>query len=329
MHSSGAAGVHELRIRVGNAQAGTIEMGKSSLSAHLASQILDHIRSNGLSRDQHLPSQALADAFRVSRAPVNSAFKILENMGVVRFEANRGYFLATDAKDLASLKLLVNAESEEDESYFALAEDRLAGKLPQQVSENELMRRYDLPRTRLLKILNRIAQEGWIERLPGRGWEFRRTLTSRDSYEAGYRFRATIESAAVLEPTFRVDREAFRQAREQQEALLQGGLLRLSRAQLFRINSELHETIVACSGNEFFLDSVKRVNRLRRLIEYHVTLDRSRLTRQCHEHLEILDLLEAGKTTEASVYLRRHIEGAKSVKSPGVDRRATRRRART
>jgi DNA-binding GntR family transcriptional regulator len=296
-------------------------MGKTSLTAQLAAQILDHIRSNELARGQHLPSQALADTFRVSRAPVNSAFKFLENMGVVRFEANRGYFLASDAKDLTDLKLIVNEEGEEDDSYFEIAEDRLAGKLPQQVTENELMRRYDLPRGRLVKILNRIAQEGWIERLPGHGWEFRQTLTSRHSYEAGYRFRATIESGAVLEPTFRIDREAFRRAREQQQALLEGGFLRLSRAQLFKINSELHETIVACSGNEFFLDSLKRVNRLRRLIEYRVTLDRSRLTRQCREHLEILDLLEAGKTQEASAYLRRHIEGAKTVKSPSVEKR--------
>ena len=296
-------------------------MAKTSLTAQLAAQILDHIRSNELARGQHLPSQALADTFRVSRAPVNSAFEFLENMGVVRFEANRGYFLATDAKDLTDLKLLVNDEGEEDDSYFEMAEDRLAGKLPQQVTENELMRRYDLPRSRLVKILNRIAREGWIERLPGHGWEFRQTLTSRHSYEASYRFRATIESAAVLEPTFRIDRDAFRKAREQQQALLDGGFVRLSRAQLFKINSELHETIVACGGNEFFLDSLKRVNRLRRLIEYRVTLDRSRLTRQCREHLEILDLLEAGKTQEASAYLRRHIEGANSLKSPAVDKR--------
>jgi DNA-binding GntR family transcriptional regulator len=299
-------------------------MAKTTLTAQLASQILDHIRSNGLSRGQHLPSQALADAFRVSRAPVNAAFKFLENMGVVRSEANRGYFLATDAKDLTDLRLLVNDEGEEDDSYFEIAEDRLAGKLPQQVTENELMRRYDLPRSRLVKILNRIAQEGWIERLPGHGWEFRQTLTSRHSYEAGYRFRATIESAAVLEPTYKVDRDAFQRARDQQQTILEGGLQRLSRAHLFKVNSELHETIVGCSGNEFFLDSIKRVNRLRRLIEYRVTtLDRSRLTRQCREHLEILDLLEAGKNQEASAYLRRHIEGASSLKSPSVEKRKT------
>ncbi|HWM66395.1 MAG TPA: GntR family transcriptional regulator [Steroidobacteraceae bacterium] len=302
-------------------------MARSSLTAQLASQILDHIRTNRLPRGQHLPSQLLADAFRVSRAPITSAFKLLESMGVVRFEANRGYFLARDAQDLRALKLLVNEDGDEDDSYFEIAEDRLSGKLPAQVSENELMRIYNLPRGRVLKILNRVAQEGWIERLPGHGWEFRPTLTSRDSYEAAYRFRATIESAAVLEPTFQVDPAAFRLAREQQQMLLENSLERFSRADLFKINSELHETIVACSRNEFFLDSIKRINRLRRLIEYRV-LDRQRLTRQCQEHLQILNYLEAGELVKASESLREHVEGASTRKSPGVDRQApaTRRR---
>jgi len=302
-------------------------MAKSSLTAQLAAQILDHIRANDLPRGQHLPSQALADACRVSRAPINSAFKFLQNMGVVRFESNRGYFLATDAKELAALKLLVNEEADEDDAYFEIAEDRLSGKLPAQVTESELMRLYRLPRSRLVRILNKISQEGWIERLPGHGWEFRPTLTDRSSYEAGYRFRATIESAAVLEPTFKVNRNAFREAREQQQALLDADLQKLSRAQLFKVNTELHETIVACSGNEFFLDALKRVNRLRRLIEYRVTVDRSRLNRQCREHLKILDLLEAGDTAAASAFLRKHIEGANLLKSPGVEQRpATRKR---
>jgi DNA-binding GntR family transcriptional regulator len=297
-------------------------MARSSLTAQLAAQILDHVRSRDLPRGQHLPSQTLADSLRVSRAPINSAFKFLEKMGVVRFESNRGYFLAKDAKDLSALQLLVNKDGDEDDSYFEIAEDRLSGKLPAQVTENELMRRYRLPRGRVVKILSRVAQEGWIERLPGHGWEFRPTLTSRDSYEAGYRFRAIIESAAVLEPTFKVDRQAFRLARTQQLSLLERGLERMSPAQLFKINTELHETFVACSGNEFFLDAIKRVNRLRRLIEYRV-LDRIHLTRQCREHLQIMDLLEAGNVTEASEFLRRHIQGASTLKSPNVDRTPT------
>jgi DNA-binding GntR family transcriptional regulator len=292
-------------------------MASNSLSAQIASRILDHIRAHRLTPGQHLASQALADAFRVSRAPVNSALKALEDMGVVRSEPNRGYFLATDPKDFSGL-CLPGDPDEEDELYFAIAEHRLSGKLGAQVTENELMRRYKIPRGRLVKTLTRIAQEGWIERLPGHGWEFRPTLTSRESYEAGYRFRAIIEPAAILEPTFRIDVEALRAARQQQQLLLQGGLLRMSRAQLFKINSELHELIVACSGNEFMLEGVRRVNRLRRLIEYRVTLDRSRLTRQCREHLRILDLLEAGDLAAAATFLHRHIDGAGIVKAPAV-----------
>ena len=115
-------------------------MARSSLTAQLASHILDHIRSNDLPRGQHLPSQVLADACRVSRAPINSAFKFLQNMGVVRFESNRGYFLAADANELAALKLLANEGGDEDDAYFEIAEDRLCGKLPAQVTESELMR---------------------------------------------------------------------------------------------------------------------------------------------------------------------------------------------
>jgi DNA-binding GntR family transcriptional regulator len=293
----------------------------NTLAAQIAAQILDHIRARDLSRGQHLPSQALADACRVSRAPVNSALKFLENLGVVRAERNRGYFLARDAQDLAGLNLRTGGDDDEDRFYFEIAEDRLSGKLPDQVTENELMRRYKLPRGRLLKTLHKMAQEGWVERLLGHGWEFRPTLTSRASYEAGYRFRAVLEAAAVLEPTFTIDPEAFAEARRQQRALIDGGYSKLSRAQLFRNNSEFHVMLVGCSGNEFFLDAVKRVNRLRRLMEYRVTLDRSRLPQQCREHLRILDLLEAGDFATASAQLRKHIDGARTVKSPDVDRR--------
>lgn len=71
------------------------------------------------------------------------------------------------------------------------------------------MRIYDLPRTKLLKILHRISDEGWIERLPGNGWTFRQTLTSRKSYEEGYVFRAVIEQQAMLLPSFEPNYEGF------------------------------------------------------------------------------------------------------------------------
>jgi DNA-binding GntR family transcriptional regulator len=113
----------------------------------------------------------------------------------------------------------------------------------------------------LLKILHRIAQEGWVERLPGNGWEFRGTITSRDSYERSYQFRAfraAIESQALLLPTFRIDAEGFQTARKEQTELLNGGFKRTSRDHLFRANAEFHEMLMGCAHNEFFVLEVRR-----------------------------------------------------------------------
>ncbi len=78
------------------------DMARPSLSPQMTSRIIDYIRQNDLAIGQHLPSQSLADAFKVSRAPIAAALRHLEQMHIVRSEANRGYFLVKGAKDLNS-----------------------------------------------------------------------------------------------------------------------------------------------------------------------------------------------------------------------------------
>lgn len=292
-------------------------MARKSLTPQIAGNIIDYAKANGMGEGDHLPLQMLADAFRVSRAPIMGALKSLEAEGVVRAEPNRGYFFAIDPQVAELAKPRGHGEAEGNEDvYFRMADDRLSGQLPDRVSENELMRLYDLPRTRLLKILHRIAEEGWIERLPGNGWAFTQALTSRKSYEDGYAFRAVIEQQAMLLPTFEPNLEGFKRAREVQSNLRDGGYEAWSRAEIFKANNEFHEMLVACSQNEFFLDAVKRINRLRRLIEYRVTIDRTRLPRQTNEHLHILDLIEGGRRNEAAAFLFTHILGAGRIKTP-------------
>lgn len=295
------------------------DMARNSLSPQISTSIIEFVRAHGMRKGEHLPLQMLADTFRVSRAPVMSALRKLEERGIVRAEPNRGYFLGMDSDQIAVAREDDGEHPEGDEAvYFRIAEDRLSGALSERVSESELMRIYELPRTKLLKVLHRIAEEGWIERLPGNGWSFTRTLTSRQSYEEGYVFRAVIEQQAMLLPTFEPNKEGFLKARETQTALRDGGYEQWSRAEIFKANNDFHEMLVACSGNEFFLDSIRRINRLRRLVEYHITIDRSRLPRQTAEHLHILDLLEAGRRTEAAAFLYTHIMGAGRIKAPQV-----------
>ncbi|MCA2375306.1 GntR family transcriptional regulator [Agrobacterium sp. 22-211-1] len=294
-------------------------MVRKSLTPQIVGNVIEFIQTNGIGKGEHLPLQMLADAFRVSRAPIMSALKQLETQGVVRAEPNRGYFLAVDPGSLQDMKSAGVEDGEGDEAiYFRIAEDRLAGKLDERMSENELMRFYDLPRTKLLRVLRRIAEEGWIERLPGNGWAFTQALTSKKSYEDGYAFRAVIEQQAMLLPSFEPNPEGLKRAREIQTRLRDGGYETWSRAEIFKANNEFHEMLVACSQNEFFLDAIRRINRLRRLIEYHITIDRSRLPRQTEEHLQILDLIEHGRRNEAAAFLYTHIMGASRIKSPKV-----------
>jgi DNA-binding GntR family transcriptional regulator len=287
------------------------------LADRVARRIVEHIRARELPEGTHLVAQELADLFKVSRAPVTTALRALEQSGAVRSVQNRGFFVG-DSIDEAPLP--ESGEDDEDSLYNAIVDQRLSEALPDKVSENELMRHFGVTRGRLQRTLGQIAEEGWVERLPGHGWQFSTTLHNAESYEQAYRFRGMIETQALLQPGYTVVPEELARLREEQQSLLDGMSEALPRARLFELNSGFHETVVGWSGNPFFFDSLRRINRLRRLIEFRVTGDRSRLDQQCREHLALLDLLERGDILLAADFLRAHIGHALTVKERAVQR---------
>jgi DNA-binding GntR family transcriptional regulator len=207
---------------------------------------------------------------------------------------------------------------EEDWLYVRIAEDRLDRRLSEVVSEGDLMRRYGVGRTHLQKVLRQIAGEGWIVRRPGHGWVFQ-PLASAENYEAAYRYRALLEPQSLTLAGFRVDPAQCADLRRQQQALLDGNIFSLTRERLFRVNAEFHEVIVGWSSNSYYIEEVVRVNRLRRLLEYRLSIDRGRLPRQCHEHLQLLDILEKGDCKGAARFLQAHIGGAFKIKQDRYD----------
>jgi DNA-binding GntR family transcriptional regulator len=171
-----------------------------------------------------------------------------------------------------------------------------------------------LSRLQVQRILNRMGREGLAERKPGRGWMFMPFLDSAKAYNEGYRYRMIIEPAALLEPGYRVDKALFERVRREQLAMLDGGIERWSRAELFRVGAEFHEAIVACADNAFLLDGLRKLNQVRRLLEYRANVDRTRLYKQSEEHLMLLDLIEAGDRMEASHRLRQHLDVVRGIK---------------
>ena len=283
----------------------------TSLAAQLASQIVEHLRTTNRKIGDHLTEQDFATAFRVSRTPVREAFRILESMSVVEKRPNRGYFLTREADALESQELQIAGE-EEDPVYMQIVEDRVAGVVPDRFTENQFIRRYGVSRSHLVKLLVKMQHEGWVERLPGHGWEFQPALSSPEVYDQAYRFRLLIESSALLQPEFSIAPETLGLLREQQQAMLDGGILSYSRSKTFATCVNFHETIVAGAKNPFFNEALKRINRLRSLMEYRIPVDR---IQHCKEHLELLDLIEEGDLVQASQFLYQHIERARIHKN--------------
>jgi DNA-binding GntR family transcriptional regulator len=290
----------------------------SELDAWLAARILEHLRQTRAEPASHITEQELADRFHVSRTPVRAALAVLARSGAVERRPNRGYFVAAPPAALAAAPV---AKVDEDKLYYRIAEDRLAGRLDARVTEAELVRRYRTTRTRVAATLSRMAHEGWLQRLPGHGWAFEPMLESVKGYEDGYRFRAVVEPAALRQPGYRLAPEAIARCREIHRDLLQNGA-RYSDSEVFDVGAGFHELIVSGSGNPFWLDAVRRVNALRRLFEYRAKRNRGKIEGQYHEHMKLLDLIEAGQLEKAAKMLERHLSEALRVKAPLVGGRA-------
>lgn len=286
------------------------------MSELLAQRIERWIADEGLGKGTPLPERALAERFKVSRTPIRDALLRLAEQGTIAPREEGGYAVLTppDAQLLSAPAIEIRHDREEKD-YLRIAEDRLAGELPERVTENELMRRYGLTRAGLASVLQRIINEGWIERLPGKGWQFLPVLSTGSAYDQGFRLRILLEPAAILEPGFQLDEAALRRCRDEQQALVNGAVEWASPAQLFDANSHLHEVIAKCSGNVFIVDGLRRVNRLRRLMEYRKDVDRAASALRCKEHLTLIDLLLSGQREAAADFMRLHLRDAAREKA--------------
>ncbi len=276
----------------------------------IAKQIVELIKNQGWEVGSHLPAQMLADRLRVSRQPVSEALSLLHEKGFLARERNRGYFVAKPFTEPLSDVVSALGLDESDvvsSAYFQIADDLLKNELPQEFSEQLIRTRYGLTATQLSAVLGRIAHEGWAERKPGYGWVFSSMLSTPGSLLQSYRLRLALEPAALLEPGYKLERNVLEECRARELHLLSGGIETDTADQLHDRGVRYHESLIEASGNAFFIDTIKRVNRVRRLLSYRSMQHRERYTEHCKQHLHVLELLERERNEEASFFLREHL----------------------
>ncbi|OUM01069.1 GntR family transcriptional regulator [Variovorax sp. JS1663] len=284
----------------------------TSLQQRVVREIVALVRRDNRLAGDHLPEVHIAQRIGTSRSPVQSALRHLAQLGVLQQDVNRGYFLSVDAKDWDGA--VAGLLSTDDPLYLRIAEDRQAGALPDELSEAELMRRYGVARSTLRKVLSRISEEGWIEQSMGHGWRFLSMIDSPDAYEESYLFRQSIEPGALLGPSFVAVPAQLKQLRREQQRIVDGGFETMTPIELFESNSHFHETLAEWGHNRFVLQSVRRINQLRRLIEYRQAAQRRARHTQAAEHLAILDAIEQQDLVQAASLMRAHLDGARRAK---------------
>lgn len=288
-------------------------MALTTLQTRVLREIVVHARRENLEAGTHLAESHLAQVIGVSRFPISAALAHLTGLGVVRHDRNRGYFLAVPAAELGSLAQEWS-DAAEDPLYVRIARQRQTGKLPDEVNEADLMREFDVSRAVLRKVLSRIQQEGWIERRTGHGWEFLPMIDSAEAYEDSYHLRLAVEPAGLLSPKFHPDPAALESCRKQQEFIASEGYRTMSAIELFEANSRFHELIAEWSGNSFIAQTVRRIDQLRRLVEYMQAEKRMPRKAQAEEHLAILDAIARGDCLTAASKMREHLDGARRGK---------------
>ena len=286
----------------------------SDLQLELARKVLTRLQAEEAGVGQHLSVPELAREFGVSRSPMNAALSLLSNAKVLRPASTRGLEVARDLSALDANHLLPPPPLEV--LYHRIMRDRATGQLPQEISETELMPRYDISRGAVRKLLLRFAAEGLAKRQPGHGWRFADTL-DRESEAESYEIRQIVECAALTSPRFRFDAERAAIIRRAHDRILSGSLGSDGDA-WFQVNADFHEGLASFSRNRFAIELVRQQNNLRRMGEAAAfeTLPPDRVRQSCEEHMAILDAAEAGDQSWAAALLQRHLQGSARFSHP-------------
>lgn len=277
-------------------------------------EIINHVRRERLTHGARLTESTLAKLIGTSRSPVRVALELLVSAGVMRYDKNRGY--SVDATlDRLPQSLLDELYTPDDPLYLQLAEARFNGATPESVTEADLTRLLQASRTDVRHVLGRAQSEGWVEKEVGYGWRFLPMIDSLDAYDDMYMLRVAIEPAGILSPRFRPKRDELRALRREQQEILEGGYEVITAIDRFESNTRLHETIAAWTNNQFALQTLRRLDKMRRLVEYRQA--QQPLPRQAfaQEHLDILDAIESGDVLAAAGLMRQHIDGARRKKA--------------
>jgi DNA-binding GntR family transcriptional regulator len=288
----------------------------------LAQQIIEIVLERGMRTGDHLPEQVFSDACGVSRTPIRSSFKLLEEQEIVTRREEEGYFLNVEPE-----RGIANAASRlvdmEDSLAVRILSDRAERRISDVHSVSGLVRRYAAPRSSVLNALKILAIDGVVTQLPGRKWAFQPILDTPKAITESLSIRMTLEPQAILAPGFSMDSQRVGLMRQQMLGLLNRTDGRLSSASFRRLDCEFHSLIAESSGNRFIRGMLLAHQRLRQMTQKDMSVPDFRLRQALEEHLDILDSLERMQLDLAADQMTLHLRRSQIRRPQAANRGLT------
>ncbi len=298
------------------AKAAATAQAPSSLHEELAARIIQLLKEQGAGVGHHLVELDLCREFCVSRTPIRGALKLLAARQVLESRTNRGFVLSRpldktpDLGPVDDLGPAADREEEDARLFLAIAQARVSGRLPDQFTQQEIVRLYDTRVAVVVRVLRKLAELGLVERKPGNGWRFLPSIDSAHAQSESYQFRMLLEPAALLQSGFKLDPEWAMRARTHHQSFLKKNWRDTLAVEFYEMNADFHEALARASGNRYLLSAVQQQNQLRRFLNYHWDYGVERVRDSVREHLAILSALEVDDKEFAAVLMRRHLANA-------------------
>lgn len=288
-------------------------------------RVADRVLQGLLPEGAQITESMLAEQFGISRAPARRALEELARRGLVERSRGRGYRVlpcegAPAPAPSAPPGPVALTSLPTWERIYGEVEDEIVARISfgdWRINEVQLARHYHVSRTVARDVVGRLQQRGLLRKDESSRWVA--PALSHRRIDELYELREILEPVALAKAAPNLPPGLLKAMRARIAEALPGTLD--NGATLDRLEEEMHVGLLGYCGNQALMQAIVQPQSLlvahRFLYRWTPRMfgDEPFLA----EHVEILDLLEAGRAKAAAVALEVHLRVARARATARVD----------